>query len=137
MNEDISFGEIPRLPLQLRFCQSVAKRLAVVVVLFFFDGGFGSKRNPASSELGKRSINSGKLCRVAFGLGKSPLRASLDELVHQQAQVGQDEAADVESEEFSRVADAKFEADVRLRRVLEPWVFDLTGDLICVQEMIG
>jgi hypothetical protein len=72
-----------------------------------------------------------------FGSSKSPFRASLDELVHQQAQVGQDEAANVESEELGRVADAEFKTDVRLRRVLEARVFDLTGDLICVQERIG
>jgi hypothetical protein len=29
------------------------------------------------------------------------------------------------------VADAQFKADVGLRRVFEPWIFDLTGDLIC------
>ena len=32
------------------------------------------------------------------------------------------------------MADAEFEADVRLRRVLEARVFDLTSDLICGEE---
>jgi hypothetical protein len=98
--------------------------------------GVDPKRNPLLDlNWDSRSIQTPKAaCEVAFGSGESPLRASLDELVHQQAQVGQDEAANVESEELGRVADAEFEADVRLRRVLEPWVFDLTGDLICVQE---
>ena len=81
--------------------------------------------------------NPNKLFAAAFRLSKSPLGASLDKLVHQQAQVGQDEAANVESEELGRVADAEFEADVRLRRVLEPWVFDLTGNLVCEGERIG
>jgi hypothetical protein len=79
-------------------------------------------------------MKSGKPSEVAFGSGKSPLRASLDELVHEQAQIGQDEAANVEGEELGRVADAEFEADVRLRRVLEARVFDLTSDLICGEE---
>jgi len=29
------------------------------------------------------------------------------------------------------MANAELEADVRLRRVLEAWVFDLAGNLIC------
>ena len=82
-------------------------------------------------------LNPNKLFAAAFRLSKSPLGASLDELVHQQAQVGQDEAANVEGEELGSVADAEFKADVRLRRVLEARIFDLTGDLICDGERIG
>ena len=70
-------------------------------------------------------------------LSKDPFRALFDKLVHQQAQVGQDEAANVEGEELGSVADAEFKADVRLRRVLEARIFDLTGDLICDGERIG
>ena len=66
-------------------------------------------------------------------LSERPLRASLDELVHQQAQVGQDEATHEEREELCRVTDAELEADVRLRRVLEARIFDLASNLICRQ----
>jgi hypothetical protein len=65
---------------------------------------------------------------------KRPLRPPLDELIHQKAQIGQNEAAHVESEELRCMANAELEADVRLRRVLEPWVFDLAGNLICENE---
>jgi hypothetical protein len=63
-------------------------------------------------------------------LSERPLRASLDELVHQQAQVGQDEATHEEREELCRVTDAELEADMRLRRVLEARIFDLASNLI-------
>jgi hypothetical protein len=64
-------------------------------------------------------------------LRESPLRAPLHELVHQQAQVSQDEAAYEEGKELRRMADAKLEADVRLGRVLEARIFHLASDLIC------
>lgn len=64
-------------------------------------------------------------------LRERPLCASLDELVHQQAQVSQDEAAHEESKELRRMANAELEANVRLRRVLEARIFDLASDLIC------
>ena len=67
-------------------------------------------------------------------LSERPFRASLDELVHQQAQVGQDEATHEEREELCRVTDAQLEADVRLRRVLEARIFDLASDLICNEK---
>jgi hypothetical protein len=47
MNENISFGEIPRLPLRLHFRQPVVSGLAVVVVVFSKGGiGCGSKKKP-------------------------------------------------------------------------------------------
>ena len=67
-------------------------------------------------------------------LSERPLRASLDELVHQQAQVGQDEATHEEREELCRVTDAELQADMRLRRVLEARIFDLASDLICEER---
>jgi hypothetical protein len=109
-----------------------------VVVMFFCWGVWIQKRTPPRSNCESRSIISAKLSEgQVFRSSESPLRASLDELVHQQAQVGQDEATNVESEELGRVADAEFKADVRLRRMLEARVFDLTGDLIYVKERIG
>lgn len=66
-----------------------------------------------------------------------PLRSPLDKLIHQQPQIGQNEATDVESEELRRVADAQLETDMRLRRVLEARIFDLASDLVCKQEKYG
>ena len=50
------------------------------------------------------------------GLDQDPLGAALDELVHEHAQIGQDEAADVETEELGGVTGAEFETDVGRRR---------------------
>ena len=72
--------------------------------------------------------------RQLHDLGERPLRTPLDELVHQQAQVGQDEATHEEREELCRVTDAELQADVRLRRVLEARIFDLASDLICEER---
>jgi hypothetical protein len=60
-----------------------------------------------------------------------PLAAPLDELVQHHGHVREHEAADVEAEELCGVAGRELEADVRGGRVLEAWVFDLAGDLIC------
>lgn len=59
-----------------------------------------------------------------------PLRSPLNELVHQQSQIRQNEPTDVESEELRSVADAQLETNVRLRRVLEARIFDLASDLV-------
>lgn len=72
--------------------------------------------------------------RLSCVLSERPLRASFDELVHQQAQVSQNEATHEEREELCRMTNAQLEADVRLRRVLEARIFDLASDLICNEK---
>jgi hypothetical protein len=42
-----------------------------------------------------------------------PLGTSLDELIEQQANIRKCESADIEAEEFGRVAGTEFEANVR------------------------
>lgn len=61
-----------------------------------------------------------------------PLAPALDVLIQHQADIRKDEAADVEAEEVGRVAGAEFQADLRGGGMLEPGIFDLAGDLICV-----
>lgn len=47
-----------------------------------------------------------------FLLNQNPFAASLDELVEHEGDVGEDEAADVEAEEFGGVAGGELETDV-------------------------
>lgn len=62
---------------------------------------------------------------------QNPFTAPLDELVKHQADVVQRKAADVETKELGCITRAQFQADVRLRRVLQARVLDLTCDLVC------
>lgn len=67
---------------------------------------------------------------VRLSSGKNPLCTALQELIHQQSQVCEDEAADIEAEELGCVANAQFEAHMRRRRVLQARVLNLSRDLI-------
>jgi hypothetical protein len=64
-------------------------------------------------------------------LHENPLAPSLDEFIQHHSDVRENEATNVKAEEFGGVAGGEFEADVCGGRVLEAWVFDLAGDLIC------
>jgi hypothetical protein len=75
--------------------------------------------------LQKYNVNKRKL-----ELNEYPLTSSLDELIQHHSHIGQNEAANVEAEEFGGVAGGELETDVCWGRVLEAWVFNLAGDLI-------
>jgi hypothetical protein len=62
---------------------------------------------------------------------QNPFTAPLDELVKHQADIVQRKAADVETKELGCITCAQFQADMRLRRVLQARVLDLTCDLVC------
>ena len=74
--------------------------------------------------------------RVASALCHDPLPPSLDVLIQHQADIRKDEAADIKPEEVGRVAGAKFQAHLRGGGMLEPGIFDLAGDLICVHPSL-
>ena len=73
--------------------------------------------------------------RLSFSLpsfsSQHPLAPPLDEFIQHEPNVREDEAADVEREELRSVACTQLQSDVRLRRMLEAWIFDLARDLIC------
>lgn len=66
-----------------------------------------------------------------------PLRTALQKLIHEKSQVREYEAANIETKELGCVPNAQFEANMRRRRVLESWVFDLTRDLICFTKEVS
>ena len=74
--------------------------------------------------------------RRGAALCHDPLPPSLDVLIQHQSDIRKDEAADVKPEEVGRVAGAEFQADLRGGGMLEPRIFDLTGDLICVHPSL-
>lgn len=63
---------------------------------------------------------------------KDPLGPSFDKFIKHDANVIDHESANIESEEFGRVVDAELEPEVCLRRMLQPWIFYLSRDLIYI-----
>ena len=70
-------------------------------------------------------------------LGQHPLRAALDILVDQRADISEHEAAYIKAEKLGRVSGAELETDVRGRRVLEARVLNLARDLICGERVVS
>lgn len=63
-------------------------------------------------------------------LNEDPFTPSLNEFVQKHADISEDESADVEAEEFCRMAGTKLKTDLRFVRMSETRVVDLTRDLI-------
>jgi hypothetical protein len=61
-----------------------------------------------------------------------PFASSFEELVQQQAEVGQDESANVKAKELSGVPGAELQADLSLVRKPQTGVVDLPCNLICI-----
>jgi hypothetical protein len=75
--------------------------------------------------------------KASIRLNQHPLTTTLDELIKHKSHISQGKATDVEAEELGRVSGAEFQTDVGWGGVLESWIFDLLGDLICDgQKMI-
>ena len=69
------------------------------------------------------------LCHASTISSQDPL-PSLDEFIQHEPDISKHEPANIKGEKLSGVAGAELESDVRLRGMLEAWVFDLPGDLI-------
>ena len=64
-------------------------------------------------------------------LVQNPLASSLDVLIHQHAQVQEDEPADVEAEKLRCVSSAQLKSDLSLVGMAQAGIFHLAGNLIC------
>ena len=68
---------------------------------------------------------------------ENPLTAPLDEFIQHEPDIRKDESTDIKREEFSGVSGTQLQSDMGLRGMLEAWIFDLTGDLICKRDRIS
>jgi len=62
---------------------------------------------------------------------KNPFATPLEKLIKHQRNVRKYKATYIKAKEFGGMAGRKLKTDVRRRRVLEAWVFDLASDLVC------
>ena len=85
---------------------------------------------------GRSYKNPTRYCGTAESC-QNPFGPPLNVFVEHYADIVYHEPADEEPEELGRVLNAELKPKMRLRRMLQPWIFHLSGNLICTHLSVN